>query len=101
MKKLKLILIAILTGIKNAFRWVWKKIKSFIKWVFSKTTIDEKVIEVAGEIADRAKTVKEEMNDVKKALGEAVKQSKDVAKAVKGNNRMFLYLISMLLNELD
>ena len=47
MKKLKLVLTAILTGIKNAFRWVWKKIKSFIKWVFSKTTIDEKVIEVA------------------------------------------------------
>ena len=27
------------------------------------------------------------MNDVKKALGEAVKQSKDVAKAVKGSKR--------------
>ena len=43
MKKLKFILIVILINIGAAFKWVWKKIKGFVKWVFSKTTVDEKV----------------------------------------------------------
>ena len=67
MENIKIALLIVLSYIKEAFKWIGRKIKSFFVWVFSKTTIDEKVIEVAEEIADRAKTVKEEMNDVKKA----------------------------------
>jgi cytoskeletal protein RodZ len=87
MKKLKFILIVILISIGAAFKWVWKKIKGFIKWVFSKTTVDEKVVEVVEEVSDRVKVVREEIKDVKKALGEAVDQSQDIAKAAKGKKR--------------
>ena len=80
MKKLKFILIVALIGIGQAFKWVWKKIKGFVKWEFSKTTVDE-------EVSDRVKVMKEEVKDVKKALGEAVDQSQDIVKAAKGKKR--------------
>ena len=41
-----------------------KLIKSFWEWVFSKTTIDEKVIKTAKEVSKRAKAVKQEVKDV-------------------------------------
>ena len=87
MENVKIALLIVLLYIKEAFKWIKRKIKSFFVWVFSKTTIDEKVIEVAEEISDRAKVVKEELKDVKKALGNVVDQTKDVAGAVKGKKR--------------
>ena len=87
MKKLKFILIVVLIGIGQAFKWVWKKIKGFVKWVLSKTTVDEKVVEVVEEVSDRVKVMKKEVKDVKKALGEAVDQSQDIVEAAKGKKR--------------
>ena len=87
MENIKIALFIVLAYVKKFFRWVKRKIKSFFVWVFSKTTIDEKVIEVAEEISDRAKVVKEELKDVKKALGNVVDQTKDIAGAAKGKKR--------------
>jgi len=87
MENVKIALLIVLSYIKEAFKWIKRKIKSFFVWVFSKTTIDEKVIEVAEEISDRAKVVKEELKDVKKALGNVVDQTKDVTGAIKGKKR--------------
>ena len=87
MENVKIALFIVLAYIKKAFKWIGRKIKSFFTWVFSKTTIDEKVIEVAEEISDRAKVVKEELKDVKTALKEVTNQSKDIAKAAKGQKR--------------
>ena len=48
------------------------KIKSLLKnfwfWLRSKTTLDEKAIDVYEEISDRAKEMKKELKDVKKAF---------------------------------
>jgi F0F1-type ATP synthase membrane subunit b/b' len=87
MKKLKFILIVILISVGEALKWVWRKIKGFIKWVFSKTTVDEKVVEVVEEVSDRVKAVKKEVKDVKKALGDAVDESQDIVEAAKGKKR--------------
>tara|TARA_R110000772_G_scaffold188751_1_gene299832 strand:- start:522 stop:734 length:213 start_codon:yes stop_codon:yes gene_type:complete len=61
-----------------------KKIKLLFKkyWdlLLSKTTVDEKVIEVHQEVKRRAKRVKEELVDVKDEL-------EDVVDAVKGKKR--------------
>ena len=61
-----------------------KKIKLLIKkyWnlLLSKTTVDEKVIEVHKEVKRRAKAVKAEVKDV-------VKEVKDVKDAIKGKKR--------------
>ena len=63
------------------------KLKQFWSWLLSKTTLDEKVIEVYGEAKDRAKVIKSELKDVKKALKNVAKQSKDVIDASKGKKR--------------
>ena len=63
------------------------KIKSLLKnfwfWLRSKTTLDEKAIDVYEEISDRAKEMKKELKDVKKALKNAANQTKDVLDAAK------------------
>ena len=68
-----------------------KKIKLLIKkyWnlLLSKTTVDEKVIEVHKEVKRRAKRVKEELSDVGEAIGNVADQVGDVAGAVKGKTR--------------
>ena len=64
------------------------KIKSLLKnfwfWLRSKTTLDEKAIEVYEEVKDRAKEMKEEFKDVKKAAKNLTSQLKDVGGAAKG-----------------
>lgn len=64
-----------------------KLIKSFWEWVFSKTTIDEKVIKTAKEVSKRAKAVKQEVEDVANAVKEVGNQAGDVVDAVKGKAR--------------
>ena len=67
------------------------KIKSLLKnfwfWLRSKTTLDEKAIDVYEEISDRAKEVKKEFKDVKKAAKNFSSQLKDIGGAVKGKKR--------------
>ena len=64
------------------------KIKSLLKnfwfWLRSKTTLDEKAIDVYEEVKDRAKEIKAELKDVKKAAKNFSSQLKDVGGAVKG-----------------
>jgi len=59
--------------------WNFSLSKSW-KWVWSKTTVDEKAIAVVKEVKSRAKNVAAEMGDV-------VEQSKDVIDAAKGTKR--------------
>jgi phage shock protein A len=77
---------------------VFGYIKSAWNWLLSKTTIDEKVIEVAEDVKEtvqetvqetrrRTKRVKEEAADVVAAIKEVGRQAKDVADAAKGNKR--------------
>jgi predicted nucleic acid-binding Zn-ribbon protein len=67
------------------------KIKSLLKnfwfWLRSKTTLDEKAIDVYEEVKDRAKEIKAELKDVKKAAKNFSSQLKDVGGAVKGKKR--------------
>jgi t-SNARE complex subunit (syntaxin) len=64
-----------------------KMIGIFWDWVFSKTTIDEKVIAVAKETKKRVKAVKTEIKDVAKAVKEVGNQVGDVGDAIKGKAR--------------
>jgi hypothetical protein len=69
-------------------------LKRFWNWLLSKTTIDEKVVEVAGDVQEvvqetkrRARRVKQEAADVVEAVKEVAKQSKDVVDAANGGAR--------------
>lgn len=62
-------------------------LKKGVDFVLSKTTVDEKVQEVADEIKSRAKNVKAELKDVGKEIKETVDQLDDVVGAVKGKKR--------------
>ena len=64
-----------------------KLLKKFWDWVFSQTTIDEKVVAAAKEVKRRADLVNQEVKDVKKAIKEVGKQIGDVADAVEGKPR--------------
>ena len=64
-----------------------KMVKVFWDWVFSQTTIDEKVIAAAKETKKRVEAVKEEMKDVAEAVKEVGNQAGDIADAVKGKAR--------------
>ena len=64
-----------------------KMIGIFWDWVFSKTTIDEKVIAAAKETKKRVKAVKEEIKDVTEAVKEVGNQLEDIDDAVKGKAR--------------
>ena len=64
-----------------------KYLKRFWNWLLGKTTIDEKIVEVAGEIKERAQRVKEELGDVKEDLKDVVEQASDVVDAAKGKKR--------------
>ena len=64
-----------------------KMVKVFWDWVFSKTTIDEKVIATVKETKKRVKAVKEEIKDVAEAVKEVGNQAGDIADAVKGKAR--------------
>ena len=74
--------------LKKILNGIWNfSLKKGWDWVWSKTTIDEKAIEVVEETKHRAKRIKEEFSDVKKELKDVVEQSKDVVAAAKGNKR--------------
>jgi uncharacterized protein with GYD domain len=62
-------------------------INRFWNWVFSKTTIDEKVVATVKETKKRAKAVKEEIKDVAVAVKEVGNQIGDIGGAVKGKAR--------------
>ena len=64
-----------------------KLLKKFWDWVFSQTTIDEKVVAAAKEVKRRADLVNQEVKDVKKAVKEVGKQIGDVADASEGKPR--------------
>ena len=64
-----------------------KYLKSFWNWLKDLTTLDERTAELYGEAKSRAKEVKKEFSDVKKAAKNVVIQSKDVVDAVKGKKK--------------
>jgi len=59
----------------------------FWDWVFSKTTVDEKVIATVKETKKRVKAIKAEIKDVGEAIKEVGNQAGDIADAVKGKAR--------------
>jgi uncharacterized protein with GYD domain len=64
-----------------------KVLEVFWEWVFSKTTIDEKVIATVKETKKRVKAVKAEIKDVSDAVKEVGSQIGDIGDAVKGKAR--------------
>jgi hypothetical protein len=65
-----------------------KKIsKMFWTWVLGLTTIDEKIVSTIKETKRRSSLVKNEANDVIKAVKEVGKQLKDIPKAMKGKTK--------------
>ena len=64
-----------------------KVIRVFWDWVFSKTTIDEKVVATVKETKKRVKAVKAEIKDVADAVKEVGNQVGDIGDAVKGKAR--------------
>jgi DNA-binding transcriptional regulator GbsR (MarR family) len=56
-------------------------------WFWSKTTVDEKAVEVIKETKQRVKRVKEELQDVKETSEELLSQLKDVGEAAIGSKR--------------
>jgi hypothetical protein len=74
--------------IKTILNKIWNfSLKKGWDYIWSKTTVDEKAIEVLKETKIRAKAVKKEIADVKRDLKSAAKQSKDVIAAAKGAKR--------------
>jgi|TARA_R110002020_G_scaffold472608_1_gene700911 hypothetical protein len=73
---------------KKILKGIWTfSLEKGWKFVWSKTDIDEKAIEVASEVSRRAKNVKEELKDIGEELKDAVDQVDDVVRAIKGNSR--------------
>jgi len=76
------------TMIKKVLQKIWNfSLKQGWDWIWSKTTVDEKAVEVVKETKRRAKRVKEELQDVKEEIKDVVEQSKDVVAAAKGTKR--------------
>lgn len=68
-------------------KYFMEKLKQFWNWVLGKTTLDEKAEKIIEEFKNRANEMAAELKDVKKALKNAVAQSKDVIDASKGKKR--------------
>jgi len=70
---------------------MWNKIKQYFKdmwnYLWSKTTVDEKVKASAVELKRRLKNVKEELKDVSKAIKEVNNQIGHVGDAMAGEKR--------------
>jgi ABC-type Fe3+-hydroxamate transport system substrate-binding protein len=64
-----------------------EKLTQFWNWILGKTTLDEKTEKIIAEFKSRTKEMAAELKDVKKALKNAVAQSKDVIDASKGKKR--------------
>lgn len=63
------------------------KLKKLWNWVLNRTTLDEKVIELAEEVEARIDRVKEEVDDVVQSAKEVKNQIADVKDAAKGKKR--------------
>jgi methyl-accepting chemotaxis protein len=61
--------------------------RKFWNWVLGISECDEKITEVIKETKKRAARVKEEVEDVVKAVKEVGKQMSDIPDAVKGKAR--------------
>jgi len=64
-----------------------KILKDFWNWLKDLTTIDEQAVELYDEAKYRAKAVKKEIKDVKKAAKNVANQSMDIVDALKGSKR--------------
>ncbi len=74
--------------LKKIAKGIWTfSLEKGWKWVWSKTTIDEKVEAAVEEIDRRFDNVKTEMKDVADAAKEVGNQIGDVADAVAGKKR--------------
>lgn len=74
--------------IKKVLNKIWNfSLKKGWDFIWSKTTVDEKAIELIKEARKRAEATAKELEDVKKELKEALKQTKDIIPAVKGSKR--------------
>ena len=63
------------------------KLKKLWNWVLNRTTLDEKIVELAEEVETRIDRVKEEVGDIIQSAKEVGKQIDDVKGAVKGQKR--------------
>jgi len=70
---------------------MWKLTKQYLKdvWalLWSKTTLDEKVIATVKDVKKRYKLTTQELNDVAKAIREVGNQIGDIDDALKGKGR--------------
>lgn len=74
--------------LKKIANGVWTfSLKKGWDWVWSKTTIDEKVEAVVEEAGERLDAMKQEVKDVAKAVKEVGNQIGDVADAAAGKKR--------------
>ena len=74
--------------IKKFFNGIYTfSLKKGVDFLLNKTTIDEKIVEVAEEVGRRVDNVKEEIKDVGKAVKETINQIDDIGKAAKGEKR--------------
>ena len=65
---------------KNQLKKLWD-------WVLNRTTLDEKIVELAEEVETRINRVREEVDDVVQSAKEVGNQISDVKDAVKGKKR--------------
>ena len=66
-----------MTKLKSTLKRAWN-------WLLGKTTIDEKLIEVAQEVKGRAKAVNEQLGELQDELADVKAEIKDVVTAAKG-----------------
>ena len=62
-------------------------LKKVVDFLLSKTTVDEKIVEIAKETGRRLDNMKEEIKDVGKAAKETINQLDDIVDAAKGEKR--------------
>jgi len=62
-------------------------LKKGVDFLLSKTTVDEKIVEIAKETGRRLDNMKEEIKDVGKAAKETINQLDDIVDAAKGEKR--------------
>tara|TARA_R110000824_G_scaffold241912_1_gene430684 strand:- start:190 stop:447 length:258 start_codon:yes stop_codon:yes gene_type:complete len=62
-------------------------LKKGVDFLLNKTTVDEKIVEIAKETGRRLDNMKEEIKDVGKAAKETINQLDDIVDAAKGEER--------------
>jgi len=62
-------------------------LKKGVDFLLNKTTVDEKIVEIAKETGRRLDNMKEEIKDVGKAAKETINQLDDIVDAAKGEKR--------------